>query len=95
MLALIGYPVRLMSFLSRLEQRFITLADQPGAIYDNPAGYSQQRDPNHQRPQAVLIPVAFAYGRLGLHGRSPISSASVRGQCRQSLRLRQKARVNC
>jgi hypothetical protein len=61
MLALIGYPFRLMSFLSRLEQRFITLADQPGAIYDNRAGYSQQRDANHQRPQAELKPATVAF----------------------------------
>jgi hypothetical protein len=31
------YLFRLMSFLSRLEQRFITLADQSGAICDSPA----------------------------------------------------------
>jgi hypothetical protein len=48
------YPFRIMSFLSRLEQRFITLADQSGAICDNPAGYGQQRDADHQRPQAEL-----------------------------------------
>jgi hypothetical protein len=48
------YPFRLMSFLSCLEQRFITLADQPGAICDNPAGYGQQRDDDQQRPQAEL-----------------------------------------